>query len=252
MTVASEIERLQWAKSDIKTSIEGKWVTVPASAKLDTYSCYIDKIIAPDYSCWTLAYWLKATIDLQWYRNSWLWLQYSEVTESWAVAWLFTNVWYRWSDNWEYQNYYFISKNPWCDAQWSSAGSWCVSDNYSSCKNYVYAHNTNPDCFLINRAYYCRGTWSGSHWSDTYNYYRLWIDFSVPCMSCLWSGQRYECMNGSSYCSRDGTPPWDDYTYIGTDVWAIANCRWNRPAWILCTTIESSVDNHYIWAAVFR
>lgn len=44
MTIASEITRLQWAKSDIKTSIENKWVSVPSSAKLDTYSWYIDQI----------------------------------------------------------------------------------------------------------------------------------------------------------------------------------------------------------------
>lgn len=44
MTIASEITRLQWAKADIKTAIESKWVTVPASAKLDTYDTYIDQI----------------------------------------------------------------------------------------------------------------------------------------------------------------------------------------------------------------
>lgn len=44
MTIASEITRLQWAKADIKTAIENKWVTVPASAKLDTYDTYIDQI----------------------------------------------------------------------------------------------------------------------------------------------------------------------------------------------------------------
>lgn len=44
MTVASEITRLQWAKADIKTAIENRWVTVPASAKIDTYSTYIWQI----------------------------------------------------------------------------------------------------------------------------------------------------------------------------------------------------------------
>lgn len=44
MTVASEITRLQWAKADIKTAIQNKWVTVPASAKLDTYDDYIAQI----------------------------------------------------------------------------------------------------------------------------------------------------------------------------------------------------------------
>jgi hypothetical protein len=44
MTIASEITRLQTAKSDIKTAIESKWVSVPSSAKLDTYDDYISSI----------------------------------------------------------------------------------------------------------------------------------------------------------------------------------------------------------------
>ena len=44
MSIATEITRLQNAKADIKTSIEAKGVTVPSSAKLDTYSSYVDQI----------------------------------------------------------------------------------------------------------------------------------------------------------------------------------------------------------------
>lgn len=44
MTIASEITRLQWAKSSARTSIINKGVSVPASAKLDTYHNYIDQI----------------------------------------------------------------------------------------------------------------------------------------------------------------------------------------------------------------
>lgn len=44
MSVATEISRLQTAKSDIKTAIEAKGVTVPSSAKLDTYDDYITAI----------------------------------------------------------------------------------------------------------------------------------------------------------------------------------------------------------------
>lgn len=44
MTIASEIQRLQWAKSDMQTSIINKWVTVPNTAKLDEYAWYIDQI----------------------------------------------------------------------------------------------------------------------------------------------------------------------------------------------------------------
>lgn len=44
MSIATEISRLQGAKADIKTAIEGKGVSVPSSALLDTYPDYIDAI----------------------------------------------------------------------------------------------------------------------------------------------------------------------------------------------------------------
>lgn len=44
MSVSSEITRLNNAKTSIKSSIENKGVTVPDSAKLDTYSTYISQI----------------------------------------------------------------------------------------------------------------------------------------------------------------------------------------------------------------
>ncbi len=56
MTIASEITRLQWAKSDIKTSIENKGVAVPSSANLDTYDTYIDQIEQGDGG--VLSWWL--------------------------------------------------------------------------------------------------------------------------------------------------------------------------------------------------
>lgn len=44
MSISSEITRLTQAKTDIKTAIENKGVTVPSSAKLDDYPDYIDDI----------------------------------------------------------------------------------------------------------------------------------------------------------------------------------------------------------------
>lgn len=55
MSIASEITRLQNAKSNIKTSIENKGVTVPNNATLDAYSGYIDNIqtgLMPDVYNW--------------------------------------------------------------------------------------------------------------------------------------------------------------------------------------------------------
>jgi len=44
MSIANQIQRLRNAKASIKTSIEGKGVTVPSSTKLDGYSALIDTI----------------------------------------------------------------------------------------------------------------------------------------------------------------------------------------------------------------
>lgn len=44
MSIASEITRIQGAKSDLKTSIENKGVIVPSSALIDEYAGYVDQI----------------------------------------------------------------------------------------------------------------------------------------------------------------------------------------------------------------
>ena len=44
MSVNSEIERLQNAKSALKTTIEGKGVTVPSNAKLEDYPALVNSI----------------------------------------------------------------------------------------------------------------------------------------------------------------------------------------------------------------
>lgn len=44
MSIATEIQRLQTAKADLKTAIEGKGVTVSASATLDAYADLVDAI----------------------------------------------------------------------------------------------------------------------------------------------------------------------------------------------------------------
>ena len=44
MSITSEITRLQTAKANLKTAIEGKGVTVPSSAKLDAYPALVESI----------------------------------------------------------------------------------------------------------------------------------------------------------------------------------------------------------------
>lgn len=44
MAISTEIARLQQAKADLKTAIQAKGVSVPSSAKLDTYDTYVGQI----------------------------------------------------------------------------------------------------------------------------------------------------------------------------------------------------------------
>ena len=44
MSIASEIARIQEAKSSLKASIEGKGVTVPSDASIDVYPSLVDDI----------------------------------------------------------------------------------------------------------------------------------------------------------------------------------------------------------------
>lgn len=53
MSIATEIQRLQTAKSDIKDAIEAKGVSVPATAKLDVYDDYIAQISGGGSHDWT-------------------------------------------------------------------------------------------------------------------------------------------------------------------------------------------------------
>ena len=246
MSIASEIQRLQQAKASIKTSVWTKWVTIPNNIKLDSYGTYIDRIIAADYSCWTLAYWLESSVWLNWYWNWWLCLQYSEPTDQWAIAAIFTTRWRMSSSNCDYRDFYFLNKKPWCAPVWSSVSCRLV-DNYATTILCAYAHKTNKDCFLIKYIYCNRDYWSWTTWYWDYPYYTLWIDFSVPCATCIWSWSWHHC----AYWNSDNNPPWDDYVLISWISW-LQSCRWSRPATILCTKIVSSDRNNYVWAAVFK
>ena len=44
MSIATQIQRLQTAKADIKTAIENKGVTIPSNATIDAYPTYVSQI----------------------------------------------------------------------------------------------------------------------------------------------------------------------------------------------------------------
>ena len=128
MTIASEITRLQWAKSDIKTSIENKGVTVPSDAKLDDYSGYVDQIQQGDW--WILAGGLRL-YDNYVSPKDW------SPRIVWHMSWI--------NDN----KYYWCCV---CSIEWSSA---------NSLASYVYTYRkintTNDMAYTLNNV-----TWDQS------------------------------------------------------------------------------------------
>ena len=167
MTVASEITRLQTAKDNIRTSIQGKGVSVPASAKLDTYPWYIDQI-----SVWTdiLGLFKQVTPTSTEYSINVLW----NPTTGWAI-----NKNYITYNDANYWIYFYIfepmSYNSSC-AQWErythvNSFMWIVdkTNNYSVSKTtgwdkgiyYWRPADKNywgDDCFWGTRYLYKKGT----------------------------------------------------------------------------------------------
>ena len=79
MTIASEISRLQWAKADIKTAIENKWVTV-WNITLDNYPSCIDAI--PTWADVAVVDFLLLWWWGGWWKNRWWWWW-----AGWVIVW---------------------------------------------------------------------------------------------------------------------------------------------------------------------
>lgn len=252
MTVASEITRLQDAKSCIRNSIQNKGVTVWPSLTIDQYPACIDKIKTTDYSVGTIAYWLKATRSMNGTRSSWLWTMYSEISDDWVVSSLFYNDWWLLSSNCDVRGVDFLVKCPWCNPTWTSIWVHNVGDSRSTSWLRIYWSDTDNSCFLVKRIYCCVGYMSSwSCWNDTCYYDTIWVNRDCHCARCIgsWTWCTTWACCGSKNC--DNNPPGEWYTYLGTSANVMCCCR-QRPAGILCTTLESQCDGNYIGAAVFR
>lgn len=220
MTIASEIERLQWAKSNIKTSIEGKWVEVPSNAKLSDYSGYIDQI--PTW--WASSYhWVKlynnrvtnndctptTTNVISWeedWKQYWLCATTTEPSSHnyyYYGVYTFRKVWdwdisYAFTENGTYQN----SSYTYTTRHWEVYKSW------NSVRVFTFTDWARSWQSSSNRRSYCyQFDWDISTWSLSSTY--LW----------QWAYQDY---NYANY--------WWDVTWYTQVTWStrIASAVWNE------------------------
>ena len=172
MTVASEITRLQTAKADIKTAIQGKWVSVPASAKLDTYDTYINQIDTGAAIKWLLTP-VVATKTAYAFWHTW-----SPNPSEWASRG--TYVTYEDSTYWMYL-YFF---EPWVyssDCAWWDHATAIDSIIWvcNKSNNYSVSKNTWGYKYLGTWRAADRNAWDSDWFWGTRYLYKKWTQFKL-------------------------------------------------------------------------
>ena len=166
MTIASEIQRLQWAKSSARTSIINKWVNVPVSAKLDTYHTYIDQIA-------------------QWWWVKWI-IWWNPVRVFWVSTWSNQTPWSLTSQPLSYHtwDYLFIITDI----------TWYTNNNYQRIdpKFYVWSSNFSDYKSVTNEL----SAW-GSSEDSNFCWFRISISWNDALCEAVY--RRWVSPYGSSY-----------------------------------------------------
>lgn len=201
MTIASEITRLQWAKADIKTAIETKWVPVPSNAKFDTYDEYILQI--PTWE-WLINWLTLANRQISGRDSSPRIYWIASFEEWWKYYWCNLYMWYNRSSNVDYFSIYYYIKQSWSDVAYYQYETAWVSDNtYWNINRYWYYKKDswtevmaiyillnsrlNYECYsfqwdYLNNSITHKSWWTLSEYSSLADF---WIDLSW--YTALWS-----------------------------------------------------------------
>lgn len=246
MTIASEITRLNNSKSDIKTAIENKWVTVPSTDKIDCYASCIDAI-----QSWNNTPFIDLLVV--WWGWWWGW-SYWEVAWWWGWGWWFIECKNHIIDNnfinitvWEWWKWWWISctcywRNRWWENWWDSC-FWEVIAYWWGWWWWV-------SCCEI-----CNSYWR-NWWSWWWNFRESWFAFRQwwrHC-SCQWNdGWWASCCYANKHWGWWGwawwawMPAWITYLFwewnnITIDASTIAPWSWWLP-------IQSSIswESKYYW-----
>ena len=198
MTVASEITRLQWAKSDIRQAIIDKWVNVWANLTLDEYAACIAAIKSwPKWYVDILLVWWWWGGGCCWNMNMWWWWGWWEVSEA---------FWY--PVNWWFQVYVWNWWSSCEDDYWNTGCPWWCS----------YITDISWWCSLLSAKWGCG--WNSCRWGDSGNWYKWWA-----------SGGNYQWWSGAG-----AGGDWNTWTYYSAPwwIWKIAtfdNCCYSCWGW---------------------
>lgn len=215
MTVASEITRIQCAKSDIRQAIIDKWVDVWASLTIDEYAACILAIPSkPKNWCIDLlvvGWWWEGWINMWWWWGWWGWgvvvcesLLLSSECSSYNIC-----IWAWWTN---YSNWWDSSFDE-IVAYWG----WRWGGKYQD-----------------NNIYYPNIWWSGGWWGSSIN--TSW---------CVWCDGQWNKGWNWTYKSGSGWQGWNLWWWWGwawtawCDASTGSNSWWNGWNWIL---------NNFSWA----
>lgn len=234
MTIASEITRLQTAKADIKTAIESKWVTVPSSAKLDSYDDYISQIVDWRwYVIWWALSWTVIT-TWQWGWNNYWWTigtYMSVIQKDWNLFGIAAWRHYTSSSN-DWVCYWKFGKKPNEAFYWWSTA--LISSSVNSYFDYDrYQNSEDLSKLELKLVYRWDGSWTS--WVQYYNYMDIDID--------AWTITKWEAWTQTYYWDNNPLPA--NWVNIGSQIpwytnwWAtnVTTTRWYGDEYFLTFTL---------------
>ena len=233
MTIASEIQRLQWAKSDMQISIWNKWVIVPNSAKLDEYAWYIDQIQTwvpqEDYDA---VKWVVNGLQLYPYRVTseprppsvfWLYSFFQDGVPYWCV--LSRDSWY--DDSYD-RLFVCFRKRSGYDIEYLTVWAWSSNSgtiNEIQCRKtdtslryfFTYTYVNNP--YTWNVSYFLvQMDWVFSTWANpVLTSTTQWPSTRISDYTIDTTG--YTQYTTSDWVQSVWTREWDDEWYIYLILW---------------------------------
>lgn len=231
MTIASEIQRLQWAKADIKIAIESKDVAVPSSAKLDEYAWYVSQIVSGKwYVIWWVMQWTVITTGQWWWNNYWwtIWTAMSVIQKDWNLFGIAAWRHYTSSSN-DWVCYWTFGKQPNQAFYW-----WSTPLITSSADSYYesawWQDSTDLSKLKLKLVYRWSGSWTT--WTKYYNYMDIDID--------AWTITQWEAWTENYSWDNNPLPA----NWVSIDP---SNIPWYTNWWAKnITTVRWAGDEYYL------